>query len=185
MAKKIGIITSNGFTKTVPQATYASEDISKGTIEERLTNLGFKQGNITINDNVGSVVPITRQGNYVNCLFAWGDEINDMSDFKRLDSYGYQYSRTMSLDHISSGINFGTLDNDFIPKTSLLLPILLKTNNNGATSFFKARLTVYGEESGLKGQVKIFNDFNENFDYAGVLIGVLFNLGYEVSPLGN
>lgn len=45
-------------------AQYASSDTSKGTIEERLTNLGFKQGNIV--DSSGNVVgTVTRQGNYV------------------------------------------------------------------------------------------------------------------------
>lgn len=46
-------------------AKYASADVSKGTIEERLTNLGFKQGVVedllyTASDNI-----VKRQGNYV------------------------------------------------------------------------------------------------------------------------
>ena len=53
-------------------ASYASEDTSKGTIEERLTNLGFKQGNIgilggpTVTTNANKV---TRQGDYVIANF--------------------------------------------------------------------------------------------------------------------
>lgn len=35
-------------------AKYASEDTSKGTIEERLTNLGFKQGNIILSSDVSA-----------------------------------------------------------------------------------------------------------------------------------
>ncbi len=49
-------------------AQYSSSDTSKGTIEERLTNLGFKQGNIV--DSSGDVVgTVTRQGNYVLMKF--------------------------------------------------------------------------------------------------------------------
>lgn len=66
MSKEVlGIITSHGFQDHIPNATnainadnadnadnaeialYASEDKSKGTIEERLTSLGFRQGVIT------------------------------------------------------------------------------------------------------------------------------------------
>ena len=45
-------------------AQYSSSDTSKGTIEERLTNLGFKQGNI-VNSSGDVVGTVTRQGNYV------------------------------------------------------------------------------------------------------------------------
>lgn len=50
-------------------AQYASDDISKGTIEERLTNLGFRQGSFSISLKTGAAPTITtnsivRQGNY-------------------------------------------------------------------------------------------------------------------------
>lgn len=56
-------------------ATYASKDISKGTIEDRLTRLGFKSGVITFaGKSYGSASytdtennGIYRQGNYVFC----------------------------------------------------------------------------------------------------------------------
>lgn len=35
-------------------AEYASDDTSKGTIEERLTSLGFRQGNIE--DSAGNII---------------------------------------------------------------------------------------------------------------------------------
>lgn len=60
MSKEVlGIITSHGFQDHIPNADnadnadnaeiaqYASEDKSKGTIEDRLTSLGFKEGVIT------------------------------------------------------------------------------------------------------------------------------------------
>ena len=44
-------------------AQYASSDISKGTIEQRLTNLGFKMGSVSIVG--GGSAQLSRQGNYV------------------------------------------------------------------------------------------------------------------------
>ena len=47
-------------------ASYASADFSKGTIETRLTNLGFRQGSVTLASGVTATRnSIKRQGNYV------------------------------------------------------------------------------------------------------------------------
>ena len=47
-------------------ATYASSDTSKGTIEERLTNLGFRQGAVILGSGfTASINTLKRQGNYV------------------------------------------------------------------------------------------------------------------------
>ena len=50
--------------------TYSLDDydMSKGTIEQRLTNLGFKQGSVTMTVGTASSQNIRRQGNY--CLFS-------------------------------------------------------------------------------------------------------------------
>ncbi len=57
---------------TATTATYASSDTSKGTIEQRLTNLGFKEGTIVFQnssqvhiDSSKVQCSIKRQGNYV------------------------------------------------------------------------------------------------------------------------
>lgn len=63
-AKKNG--TYEGMT--AGKALYASEDKTKGTIEERLTNLGFKEGNIT-DSSSNVVIKLKRQGNYVLAEF--------------------------------------------------------------------------------------------------------------------
>lgn len=89
-------------------ATYASEDISKGTIEERLTNLGFKQGAITVYGDsaqnqsfvdkagmeleVGTQVgTITRQGNYciINCknLYLNSKAESKFTTYLKIDDY--------------------------------------------------------------------------------------------------
>lgn len=73
---------SKASTATI--ATYASSDTSKGTIEERLTNLGFKEGVFTV-DGTGAIMSnqIRKQGKYVianlQMLSASGITINSLS----------------------------------------------------------------------------------------------------------
>ena len=58
---------------TSDYADYASTDTSKGTIEERLTNLGFKESSINLYTSGGSrvgSVGLKRQGNYVIADFS-------------------------------------------------------------------------------------------------------------------
>lgn len=52
---------------TAQAALYASADTSKGTIEERLTRLGFSPGNVTFSYPTRNVTTnyVNRQGNYV------------------------------------------------------------------------------------------------------------------------
>ena len=59
-------------------ARYASEDTSKGTIEERLTSLGFKEADILYSGNV--VGHVKRQGNYVLGTFTLPDGYSSYSD---------------------------------------------------------------------------------------------------------
>jgi hypothetical protein len=64
-------ISGNGTNATY--AEYASTDTSKGTIEERLTNLGFKESSIDLYTSGGSrvgSVGLKRQGNYVIADFS-------------------------------------------------------------------------------------------------------------------
>ena len=86
---------------------YASADISKGTIEERLTNLGFKQGSIVINaalpESYYNIIKNTfsRQGNYV------------IGEFELQAVY-----LTLKKEYGSYEINLGKLSNDFLyPKS--------------------------------------------------------------------
>lgn len=59
-----GITVTQAESATIAQ--YASLDTSKGTIEERLTNLGFRQGSVSLNSGyTASKNVLTRQGNYV------------------------------------------------------------------------------------------------------------------------
>ena len=71
--KDIGsIFESDGITvknaTNAQYAKYASDDISKGTIEERLTNMGFKQGVVEIVNKYNSTISVNslkKQGKLV------------------------------------------------------------------------------------------------------------------------
>lgn len=57
---------SANFSTTAQIAQYASADTSKGTIEERLTALGFKEGAVSpVTDSTAYINYLCRQGNYV------------------------------------------------------------------------------------------------------------------------
>lgn len=62
----ITVLTGTGIVGSgnPPLQGYNTE---KGTVEERLTRLGFKQGSVTMTAGIASSQKITRQGNY--CLF--------------------------------------------------------------------------------------------------------------------
>lgn len=69
-----GITVKNATNSTNSNfATYASADTTKGTIEERLTRLGFKQGTLSLEDDVPTPTTnyIYRQGNYVYGELEW------------------------------------------------------------------------------------------------------------------
>ena len=91
-------------------AVYASSDTSKGTIEERLTNLGFRQGSINLSSMVtASENKVTRQGNYViGNLVISALNIENLSLIQ--NSYSYK------------NFTLGTLDAQFSPKTTVIVP---------------------------------------------------------------
>lgn len=59
-----GIGYENG-TLIAKIAEYASQDFSKGTIEERLNKLGFKSGTVSLTEGKSSENYVYRQGNFV------------------------------------------------------------------------------------------------------------------------
>lgn len=104
-AKKSDLTSGAIVVKTATNATnatrasYASADTSKGTIEERLTNLGFKSGVVAMFNS--AITPTTnfvrRQGNYV---------------------YGRVVCNNMSVGPSSGGTLF-TLPSNFRPKSEV------------------------------------------------------------------
>lgn len=98
------IIQNSVNSENATIATYASSDISKGTIEERLNRLGFKQGSITLNSGFTAVNNVvTRQGNY--CIL----------------NLRFQLTITQIQNLIFNGttITIGNLSNEFKPSSTI------------------------------------------------------------------
>ena len=109
--------------------TYSLDDydMSKGTIEQRLTNLGFKQGSVTMTVGTASSQNIRRQGNY--CLF-------DLT--ATLKNIKIEQSTTINLAQLSA---------DFYP-TSEITAYAKYTyaviGGSSGTGFVKVRITTGG-----------------------------------------
>ncbi len=75
-----GTTIKNATSSTYSQ--YASEDIAKGTIEQRLTNLGFKEGVVDNLVATASTNFLKRQGNYIIGQLDFGNNsfYNDTTD---------------------------------------------------------------------------------------------------------
>ena len=61
-------------------ATYASSDTSKGTIEERLTNLGYKSGSVSVTGGTAGTNSIDRYPNVCMKDFVWNAPV-DMGSY--------------------------------------------------------------------------------------------------------
>lgn len=112
--------------KTVKNATialYASSDTSKGTIEERLTNLGFKQSSITLESGfTAGVNSLLRYGNVtlLNLTLTTGRTYG-----MNVSSSGYVYS---------SQILVGIIPEDFRPNVETTYPVIISLNSQGSAS---------------------------------------------------
>lgn len=138
-----GVIS--GVNKVVKAIEYSGTalvgyDISKGTVEERLTKLGFKQGNITFSggDNIYegmllssvkfsdiAINELKRQGNYVLCRFSVGYSASKGANFAGAGSI--------------SLVNAGTIPLQFIPKDKITIKdgvTYITLNTDGTISFY-------------------------------------------------
>lgn len=153
-------------------AEYASSDTSKGTIEERLTALGFKQGAFIPNNNYKGTSSageyelksitgeITRQGNYVIGNVSWSVELVNPKPFAFVD--------------FQSGI-IGYIPNEFYPETDINIPIVLFYYDYSSGSAFpteKANTTYITIKS--NGEIYIPSSWHS---YSPI------TLGYEAAPL--
>lgn len=159
-------------------ANYASADISKGTIEERLTSLGFKSGSVTLNSTALSSFPNSyinyfKQGNYVYLKVLLTVESN------------YNWGTLTNLNNFS----IAQLPSEIIPKTTILANtsseridwtrnIVGSTYVCKAAHSFQLRITASGE-------IFISGDSNNNISNgwspATVLGGfnTAINVGYD------
>ncbi len=169
----------NGTTK-VPKAInadyaqYASEDTSKGTIEERLTNLGFKKGSISLSSGItASENILTRQGNYV---------------IGKLKITGGLYLHYLSTEDVTQAVfemNIGTISEQFRPKA------VYDTNMLGTIYF--TGFSEGNSNSAITGTVRIhtngtiYCELICNGGYGSLQSTtyepVIICFGYEVNPI--
>ena len=139
-------------------AQYASEDTTKGTIEERLTRLGFKEGYFTLtsgsmwgiyNTPQTTQLKVTREGNYVhipiNLTTTWGDS-------------SYYHILKSANDEWTDGSVIGQVDDDFIPdKDEYFLCYAIRDDDGTlVTGTVRAvTLRVCGKEYANKGKIVV------------------------------
>lgn len=158
-------------------AKYASSDYSKGTIEERLTNLGFKQGSFNIINNsymtpegIGTVLlveqanAIVRQGNYCIGNFAF-----NLSSQRNPD---YTGSSSSSATHWRVEI---TIPEEFRPKEDCKIGVILNPNGVGVDTLgqWAAWLILHPD-----GTTTFEGGYNTSLVYCMMLNG-----GWEAAPI--
>lgn len=123
-------------------AEYASADTTKGTIEERLTRLGFKEGSVTLSSGTATTNKVSRQGNYV---------IGNVSA-----------SGTISLGTIF------TLGEDYKPKNAISFDVGVISTGQGLTFFNAVTATINTDgKVELSGEISGYYiaSYNINFGF--------------------
>ena len=147
-------------------------DTSKGTIEERLTNLGFKQGAFIPNNNYKGTSSginyelqsisgqLTRQGNYVIGNVEWVIKLINPAPLSLID--------------FQSGV-IGYVPNNFIPENDINIPIILFYYEYDSSSTFPTEKT-YRTNITIKSNGEIYIPSSWH-SYSPI------TLGYEAKPL--
>ena len=145
------------------RATYASTDTSKGTIEQRLTNLGFKSGSISLSFGSATVNSVKRQGNYVvgNLEGSWtGTAAGASSQYATQDTV----------------VTIGTLVSaNFKPKTNQTIG----AQHTAAVGAYSAN-AVFGNISTLgvvTVTLRVIGTSSRTYQITGL------NFGFEANPL--
>lgn len=88
-------------------AEYASNDRSKGTIEERLTRLGFNEGSVTVSAYLSGVT-LTKMGKYAILKYAGGGKAYTNFTMSMSDGFAPKESFTAYLSNtvLTSGFKF-------------------------------------------------------------------------------
>lgn len=144
-------------------AEYASEDTTKGTIEERLTRLGFKEGSVTLSSGTATTNKITRQGNY--CIL--------------------NVSTTLEVMIKNGTLNIGSIDNNFIPKNKVQTYCKCIIATSGTLATFDVYCIANIDTNGV---ITL-----SNFDYGNYELGIqviaeqitITSFGYEATPTIN
>lgn len=147
-------------------ATYASSDTSKGTIEQRLTSLGFKQGATQISSTLGLMgYTVTgrndhlyRQGNYV-----WGELGLELSS---------------SGGDSSTSLIIAVLPKEFYPKETheYVIPCRIYSSFDKTTPRYWCMAKISSD-----GTVQV-SDYRTE-DPTASLVELYIRFGYEAAPL--
>jgi len=133
---------------------YASTDISKGTIEERLTNLGFRTGTITATSGFSVSSTPTRQGNYILIpLILINNESGSTPYYNKC----------------------GNIENNFRPKQNQYCSGLMYGVYNGSFAQSYVELYIY-----TNGDLEMSNRITSLSGWSSVRIT---NFGYEANPI--
>lgn len=170
-----------GTATNATYAQYASTDTSKGTIEERLTSLGFREGTITLESGISATTNyVKRQGNYV---------------FGRLVFPNNQIAANPLRRHITGNGNYsidiGTLPSGFTPKQNFVKcgVVAQVTSGSEGDSYSAGTLTCYAfinprpnGNIGVSITATNFDLFyNPNFSMTITILEIEF--GYEGDPI--
>ena len=136
-------------------AQYASEDTSKGTIEERLTSLGFKEGDFTLTNsdfywtqsdqsekNLGQTIKISREGNY---CFLPGRLTVTTGTYR---AYALFKATTGS---VAANTTIGYVPVEFAPETSVSFRTYNHPNSTSGNWYF---FTLCGKDTDTPGELK-------------------------------
>lgn len=136
-------------------AQYASEDTSKGTIEERLTSLGFKEGDFTLTNsdfywtqsdqsekNLGQTIKISREGNY--CFLP--SRLTVTTGTYR--AYALFKATTGS---VAANTTIGYVPAEFAPETSVSFRTYNHPNSTSGNWYF---FTLCGKDTDTPGELK-------------------------------
>lgn len=153
-------------------AQYADADTTKGTIEERLTNLGFREGSISLASEITATQnKLTRQGNY--CLLTL-----------RLDS-----SSTLST---SSTTTIGVIPEEFRPKEDITTSFIYGTAGLSYPSVDPAYMKCFamftlGYVVTIKtdGTITCLTNYTQSgmLSMGGAIGALLIQTGWEANPL--
>ena len=170
----------SNYVKNATIADYASADTSKGTIEERLTNLGFKKGSITLEDDrYVTLNELKRQGNYV---------IGNI-DFDNTDVWVFTYSQNQGGTYKESKL-FGKIEDPaFLPKEDVTFGVATRVYSSiFATSIDPIHTTVKLYCT-IKTTGEVIMDcqgsteYGDNFNYIVQVYTEKINFGYEANPI--
>lgn len=136
-------------------AQYASEDTSKGTIEARLTSLGFKEGDFTLTNsdfywtqsdqsekNLGQTIKISREGNY---CFLPGRLAVTTGTYR---AYALFKATTGS---VAANTTIGYVPAEFAPETSVSFRTYNHPNSASSNWYF---FTLCGKDTDTPGELK-------------------------------